>query len=294
MPNVKRNNFLHLHVLVFIAGFTGIIGKLVTIDSIPLVWYRMAMALLFMLIYVLVAKVNLKASKKDIVKFSVAGIVVALHWITFFESIKQSNVSIALSMFSAGAFFASFIEPIIYKRKINVSEIIFGLLIIVGVALIMQSEFEYIYGIILGLFSALFSSIFAVLNGKFLEEHSASKISVYEFVSGVLCISIFLLFTSDFLTLDFFLLSQSDFLWLLILASVCTAYAFIASTYVMHHISPYTVVLTYNLEPVYAIILAYFFFNEKMPPLFYIGTGIILLTIIFNGVLKMKKNKNKD
>lgn len=293
MPNAntKLKHFLHLHVLVFIAGFTGILGELITITAIPLVWFRMVIASVLMLIYIKIAKVKLKVSPKSIIKFSLAGIIIALHWITFFGSIDESNVSIALAMFSTGAFFASLIEPIIYKRAVIWYEIVFGIMVIIGVFIITQSEFKYINGIILGISSAFFSSLFAVLNGSFLKQHTATVISFYEFLSGVFFISIFICFFGEGFSADFFKLSYSDFGYLFILASVCTAYAFIASVYIMKFISPFTVVLTYNLEPVYGILLAVLLFpeQEKMSLEFYYGAILIIATVMLNGFVKNVK-----
>ncbi|WP_406684456.1 DMT family transporter [Seonamhaeicola sp. MEBiC1930] len=289
-------NYLHLHLLVFIAGFTAILGELITITAVPLVWFRMVIASILMFIYIKIAKVNIKIQPKSVLKLSIAGIIIALHWITFFGAIDEANISIALAMFSTGAFFASFIEPIVYKRKIIWYEILFGLLVIVGVFIITQSEIKYLKGIILGVTSAFLSSLFAVLNGSFLKQHTATVISYYEFLSGVFFISLYLgFFTNDF-NQDFFNLGQSDLVYLLILGSVCTAYAFIASVYVMKLISPYTVVLTYNLEPVYGIIMAILLFpeKEKMSTSFYYGTIIIFITVILNGILKnSRKLKRK-
>lgn len=296
MPNAKFKNYLHLHVLVFIAGFTAIFGQLITIDAIPLVWYRMLFALVFIGFYVVVSRAKVIISFKSILKLSFAGVIIALHWITFFASIKESNVSIALAMFSTGAFFASFIEPIIYKRKIIWYEIIFGIIVIIGVFIITQSELQYLLGIILGIISAFLSSFFAVLNGKFLEQHTAIVISFYEFISGVAFISLYLLFTNNGFTSEFFVLHISDVIYLLILASVCTAYAFIASVYVMRYISPYTVVLTYNLEPVYGIILAIIIFPEKenMSLNFYVGAIIVISVVMMNGILKNSKKLKRN
>ncbi len=300
MQNDKLKNYFHLHFLVFIAGFTAIIGKLITINAVSLVWYRMLIATVLMFAYIKIAKVNISITKKALVKLAFAGIIIALHWITFFGAIQVSNASIALAMFSTGAFFASFIEPIIYKRKIIGYEIVFGLIVVLGVYLIVKSEFKYIDGMILGIISAFLSSLFAVLNGKFLEEHSATKISFYEFISGVFFISVFILIFGEGFNVNHFNISLSDGLWLFLLASVCTAYAFIASVYVMRFISPYTVVLTYNLEPIYGIILALIIFpeSETMSPSFYIGAFIILSVVLLNGILKnwkkIKKNKIKQ
>lgn len=294
MPSVKLKNYLHLHFLVFIAGFTAILGELITINAVALVWYRMVIALVLMLLFILIVRKSLKKPPKVIAKFLLAGICIALHWITFFESINQANISIALAMFSTGAFFASLIEPIFFKRKLIPYEIVFGLIVIGGVWLITKTEFQYINGIILGVVSALFSTLFAVINGLFIEKHDATIISFYEFIGGILCISIFLLIFDNGFDAAFFSLPANDWLYLFILGSVCTAYAFIAAVYVMKYISPYTVVLTYNLEPIYGIILAIILFPQKeiMSLEFYLGAILIISTVILNGILK-NRYKNK-
>jgi len=297
MLNGKLKNYLHLHFLVFIAGFTAILGKLISIEPVALVWYRMLIAAILMFIYIKVAKIDISIDRKTAIKFSFAGIIIALHWITFFAAIEVSNISIALAMFSTGAFFASFIEPIIYKRKIIWYEMLFGIIVIIGIAIILQTEIKHITGILLGILSAFLSSLFAVLNGKFLKKNPATKISFYEFIAGIIFISFFLLIFRDGFSLEYFQLSVKDFFYLLILASICTAYAFIASVYVMKLISPYTVVLTYNLEPIYGIILALIIFpeTETMSSSFYYGSLIILITVLLNGILKnIKAFKDKN
>ena len=297
MPNAEPKHYLQLHFLVFIAGFTAILGALISIGSIQLVWYRMAIAGVIMLIYIKIIKLKIHVDNKAKVKFLLAGIIIALHWITFFESINQSNVSIALSMFSTGAFFTSFIEPLIFKRRIVWYEIIFGILVVIGVFLITQSEIKYLNGILLGISCAIFSSIFAVLNGKFVKSYRASVISFYEFIGGIVFISLFLLIFKGGFKASFFNLSLSDWIYIFILASVCTAYAFIAAVNVMRHLSPYTVVLSYNLEPVYGIILALFLFPETeiMSPKFYFGAILIISTLLLHGFFKnYRRSKRKQ
>ncbi len=291
MPNAKLKNYFHLHFLVFIAGFTAILGELISIQAVPLVWFRMLIAAILMFFYIRLMRIKINIPTRYIIRFSVAGIIIALHWITFFGSIKVANVSIALSMFSTGAFFASLIEPIIFKRRIIWFEIIFGLLVIIGVFIITKSEMKYLTGIILGIISAFLSSLFAVINGKFLEKNSATVISFYEFLGGVLFITLFIPIFGDGFSMDFFKLSGSDYGYLFILASICTAYAFIASVYIMNYISPFTVILTYNLEPVYGILLALILFpeSEKMSPQFYIGAIVIISVVILNGFIKNSK-----
>ncbi|WP_111683719.1 DMT family transporter [Winogradskyella tangerina] len=295
MPNARLKDYLHLHFLVFIAGFTAILGKKITIGASELVWFRMAIAAVLMFIYIKIIRLNIKVSRKTILQFSAAGVIIALHWITFFESIKQSNVSIALAMFSSGAFFASFIEPIFFKRRILLYEILFGLIVIAGVFLITSSELKYLNGIILGLLSALFSTLFAVVNGRFIERYNATVISFYEFISGVLFLSLFIYFSGIQFNAEFFTLSKMDWIYIFILASVCTAYAFIGAVEVMRYISPFTVILSYNLEPIYGIILALIIFpeSEKMSSQFYIGAGLIILTVVMDAVLKNNKKRKR-
>lgn len=297
MPNAKLKHYLHLHLLVLIAGFTAILGELITIGALALVWYRMAIAGMLMFLYIKVIRLNIKITQKAFWQFSAAGIIIALHWITFFEAINQANVSIALAMFSSGAFFASFIEPIFFKRRILAYEMLFGLVVIAGVVLITSSEVGYINGIVLGLSSALFSTLFAVINGRFIERYNATVISFFEFISGVVFLTIFILLTGTRFNTEFFTLSTSDWVYIFILASVCTAYAFIGAVEVMRYISPFTVILSYNLEPIYGIAIALVLFpeTEKMSPQFYIGAILVLVTVLLDALFKnYKRQKRKS
>ncbi|WP_179346402.1 DMT family transporter [Winogradskyella ursingii] len=302
MPNAKLRNYLHLHILVFIAGFTAILGELITIGALALVWYRMLIAGILMFIYIKFVRLNIKIKRRTFWQFSAAGIIIALHWITFFEAINQANVSIALAMFSSGAFFASFIEPIFFKRRILAYEIIFGVIVILGVFLITSSELGYINGIILGLLSALFSTLFAVINGRFIERYDATVISFYEFISGVVFLTVFILLSGGSFDAQFFTLSNSDWLYIFILASVCTAYAFIAAVEIMRFISPFTVILSYNLEPVYGICMALILFpeKEKMSSQFYMGAIMVITIVLLDAIFKnyrlrkLKKTTNSN
>ena len=293
---MQKNNFkhyLHLHFLVFIAGFTAILGEAISLSSIALVWHRMLIALVLTFLFLLYYRYNLKIDIKDFFKFSLAGIIIALHWITFFEAIEQSNISITLAMFSTGAFFASLIEPIFFKRKVRPVEIILGLIVICGVFIILQANIDSFFGVLLGIVSALLASLFSVLNGKLVQNNNPFVISFYEFLSGLVFIVLYLIFSGNLIDLNIESFFSYDYLYVFILGSICTAYAFIASVHILKFLSPYTLVLTYNLEPVYGILLAIFIFpeTEKMEFSFYIGTLIIISTIIINSTLKIMNNK---
>ncbi len=301
MPNVKLQNYLHLHFIIFVWGFTAILGELISIDALPLVWYRMLLASGFIYLYICVKKTSLRITRRLFFTLSFAGVVIALHWITFFAAIKASNVSITLAMLSTGAFFTSILEPIIYKRKLIWYEVLFGILVITGLYIIFNVETEYAAGIVYALCSAFLASVFAIINGKMVQQHNPSMISFYELVSGVGVITIYLFGITIFgaenegFAISFFQVSVSDWMYLLLLASFCTAYAFIGSVHVMKYLSPYTVMLTVNLEPVYGIVLAFLIFGEqeKMSPQFYYGACIILGTVLLNGIFKNAKKRKR-
>lgn len=289
MQESKLKNYLLLHLIVLIWGFTAILGALISLDAIPLVWYRMSLAVVFIVLYFVIKKKSFKADRIGIRKFFLTGVVIALHWIFFFKAIKVSNVSVALVTMSTGAFFVSLIEPLFFKRRINKLEIVLGLIVILGLYIIFSFESQYRLGIFYALISSLLSAIFSVLNGLFIKKYAASTISLYQLFFGVVFITAYLFFMNGF-SISFFKISKLDWLYLLILSSFCTAYAFIASVKVMKYLSPYTVVLTLNLEPVYAILLALFIFGEKekMNIEFYFGAFIVLFVVLVNGIIKNK------
>lgn len=294
MQNDKLLNYLHLHIIVFIWGFTAVLGALISIEAIPLVWYRMLLASGFIFLYLRYKRERLRFPKKVLAGFFLAGLVIALHWLAFFGAIKVSNVSVTLAIMSTGALFASLLEPILYKRKVIWYEVLFGIIVVAGLYVIFNVESDYVWGIVLALCSSFLGALFSVLNGRFVIKYNASVISFYEMFFGMLCISIYLAFSGSFTT-SFFQLTSNDWLFLLLLASVCTAYAFIASVHVMKWISPYTVMLTTNMEPVYGILLALWILgdSENMSPQFYYGAAIILVTVVANGIIKTSLERKK-
>ncbi|MEC8683558.1 MAG: DMT family transporter [Bacteroidota bacterium] len=287
MQNDSLKSYLHFHVIVFIWGFTAVLGALISIGATALVWYRMLIASLVIFVYIKIKGISLKAKGKTLLGLAGVGVLIALHWLTFFGAVKIANVSITLAMMSTGAFFASILEPIFYKRKLIWYELVFGLLVIGGLYLIFEVETRYTEGIIVALISALLAALFTLFNGKYAKKHDSVMISFYELLTGALFITVFLAVTNRF-DASFFQVQQTDWIYLIILATVCTAYAFIASVKVMKHLTPYTIMLTTNMEPVYGIILAFLILGdaEQMNTGFYFGAILILLTVILNGILK--------
>lgn len=281
-----------LHLIVFLWGFTAILGKLIHANAEILVFYRMLFAAICLFVYIRVfRKDSIKVSKKVFFQLAAIGFTMALHWYCFFHSIKISNVSIALSCLSLSTLFASILEPVIFKRKTDISEVIMGVVIVACILLIFKTEFQYKEGIFYGVLCAVFGTIFSVFNGKMFGKTSSGNIIFYEIFSGWFLLMLFYLFSGQIFEINE--ISYRDIALIGLLASVFTAFPMLESVNLMKYISPFTLILTVNLEPVYGIILAFFIFGESehMSPVFYIASGVMILAIIVNGLIKAKKQK---
>lgn len=291
MPTSKLKNQIHLHFIVFIWGFTAILAALISIDAVPLVWYRVLLASLTLFIYFKIKKIDLKISLNAVLRFFLGGIMIALHWAAFFYAIKISTISITLITMSSSAIFVALLDPILSKKKFRFYELLLASIVIIGFVIIFNVESGYTKGIIYALISSILLAFFSIFNSKNIKKFKAVHIAFYElffafiFLSGVL-------FISNSFSIVEFKLSNSDWLYLIILSTICTAYPFVVATNLLKKMSPFTMVLTNNLEPVYGIILAVFIFGdkEKMSLQFYIGAAIIFGSVLLNGFLKTKKN----
>ena len=282
MENELFISQLKLHIIVVIYGFTAILGKLIQLPAYELVWFRMLIAVIFFFIYLRIKNIDLSISKGDFLRISMVGVVVAAHWIAFFGAIKLSNVSVTLGCFATTTLFTSFLEPFFFRKKVNWLEVLTGIIIIAGLYLIFTFEMHYVSGILVALLSAFLAALFTVLNKKLIAKHPASVISFYELLGGWFVLTLFFLIPEVTDKASFALPTASDLAYLFLLGTVCTAYAFVIQIDVMKHLSAYMVTLTINLEPVYGIIMAFLFFgeSEKMTAGFYIGTLIILLSVL--------------
>ncbi|SIT14832.1 Uncharacterized membrane protein [Chryseobacterium ureilyticum] len=281
-----------LHLIVFLWGFTAILGKLIHANAQILVFYRMLFAAVFLFVFIRVyKKESIKVSKKIFFQLAAIGFAMALHWYCFFYSIKVSNVSIALSCLSLSTLFASILEPVIFKRKIDVSEVVMGAVIVACILLIFKTEFQYKEGIIYGVLCAIFGTIFSVFNGKMFGKTSSGNIIFYEIFCGWFILTLFYLLSGQIFQMNE--INYRDLALICLLASVFTAFPMLESVKLMKYISPFTLILTVNLEPVYGIILAFFIFGESehMSPIFYIASAVMILAIIANGLIKARKTK---
>ena len=290
----KTQYLILLHLIILIFGFTGILGKLISIDSVPLVFWRCFIAALSLGAFMVVSKKIKRYSFRVVARFAAIGLITAVHWVTFFGSIKVSTVSVALATLASASLFVSFLEPLFHRKRIDVREIILGIAVIIGLLFIFSFETSYRLGIALALISAFLAALFSTLNSLEIKKYDSLNISFYEMIFASLGAFIYLLFSgqagSELVTL-----SGTDWFHIALLAIVATAFAFVVSVEVMKEISPFTVAISINLEPIYAIILALIIFGEeeKMTPQFYLGALIIVAAIFMDAYLKRKSNRKK-
>jgi drug/metabolite transporter (DMT)-like permease len=279
-----------LHATVFIWGFTGILGALISISAVQMVWYRVLIATITLFLYFTLSKTSIKVSRKEFLQFFFTGSIVALHWILFFHAIKVSTVSVTLVCLSSFTLFTAILEPLFKRQRILVADIIIGLIIILGIYMIFKFESRYTLGIVFGLSAALAGSIFSIINSALVQKTEAKIIGFYEMAGAFIWITLFRLFDHSLLT-EHFDLSGSDWLFLLLLGTICTALAYVAGVSVMRTLSAFRVALITNLEPVYGIILAFLFFGnkEKMTLGFYVGAVLILGAVFLYPIYKSRK-----
>lgn len=289
-----NKHFLLLHFIVFIWGFSPVLGKFILVDTYSLVWYRLLITVLVMFGYVRFTRINLLIPVKEILQLSGIGLIILIHWLCFYGAIKVSNISVTMVAFSTGTLFSALIEPFFFNRKIRIYEIIVGMVIIGGISLIFTIETHYWFGIILGMLAALTAALFGVLNGLMIKKNSAVIISFYELFAALIGLT-GIIFSSGQMTVSFFNLDSQSVLGLLLLSLVCTVFPFIASVNLYKYISPYTQILTVNLETVYGIIWAILLYreNKELNQGFYAGVFIILAAVFINPLIKKKLEKHK-
>lgn len=290
-----KKAFLQLHSAIFLAGFTGVLGRLITLNEAMLVWYRMMFSTIALfVIYFLTNKIVRLPHKSRLHLYGIGGII-ALHWLFFYGSIKYANVSISLICFSAIGFFSAILDPILSKRKFIATELFLGLMVISGILLMFHFDPQFRTGIVFGMISSLLASIFPVLNKKMMQHYDPGTITLYEMAGGFFLLTLILPLYFQYVPFESLLPGLSDTGWLLILSLFCTVLAFNLSVRSLSKISPFTVNLSFNLEPVYGIALAFIIYKEyqEVGLSFYIGLGIIFLTVVLQTIRVFLQSKSK-
>jgi drug/metabolite transporter (DMT)-like permease len=290
-----KKAFLYLHISVFLAGFTGPLGKLIHLNEGLLVFYRLLFTSATMwILFSLTGKLE-KISKQDILKLTGIGFLAAMHWVTFYGSVSRANISVALVCFSSVGFFTALVEPVILKIKINRIEVFLGLLVIAGIYLIFHFDPQFKTGIILGLICALLMAFVMILVRQFVQRINPETILTYQISGGLITLTVLLPVYFYFVPTVKFIPGAADIGWLLVLAWFCSVLAFRLSVYALKRLSAFTVNLNFNLEPVYGIVLAFIFFNESktISSGFYLGLGLIALALIIHVLLLLRAEHKK-
>jgi drug/metabolite transporter (DMT)-like permease len=280
-----KKALIQLHIAIFLAGFTAVIGKILeNLNEVLLVWYRLLITAVVLAVIMYFKKEHTKVSGKDFIRMAKVGVVITFHWVTFYGSILHGNISIALVCLSSAGFFSAILEPLFFRKKIILVELLLGIVTIIGIYIIFDFHPQYKLGIIYGILSAFGSAVFPILNKQLVEEFSPRSLTFYELSAGLLFLTfagpIYLHF-SPLANALHYIPTGYEFIWLTILAIICTIVCFDLQLQALRKISAFTSNLMYNLEPLYGIIMAFVFFKEgeQLNYSFYVGTFLILAAL---------------
>ena len=272
---------------MFLWGFTAILGKAITLPAFPLVWWRMTLVTVALMLVRRFWTGLARMSLRLIATYAGIGVVVAMHWLTFYGSIKLSNASVAVTCMALAPVLIAFIEPALVGRPFDVRELFFGLAVIPGVALVVGgTPAEMRAGIAIGVLSAFFVAIFGSLNKRFIGAGEALSVTGLEMGAGAVCITLVapLLPASEAV---FVMPNRHDAILLFVLAIGCTLLPFALSLVALRQLTAFTTALAVNMEPVYAILLAIILLGEQheLGPAFYAGVAIIFVVVFSHPLL---------
>ncbi|MNK59541.1 EamA-like transporter family protein [compost metagenome] len=291
-----KKAYIQLHLALVLAGFTGIFGRLITLNEGLISWYRTFFSAIFILIVLTLSGKFQKTTLSEKVKMGAAGAILGFHWLFFYGSIKYSNISVGVVCFALTSFFNALFEPAINKKKLSIQELLLSGLTLCGIALIFGMDISFRTGIILGIISSIFSALYTVYNERLAGNYRGETIILYQMLGGVLALTLimpaFLYFTPTTILLP----SLQDFGWLLVLAILCTVLMYLLIINALKHISSFTVSLTFNLEPLYTILLAIVIYKENkvLSASFYIGLFLILTSLALQMCRVWYKNKRSQ
>ncbi|MES2064838.1 MAG: DMT family transporter [Bacteroidota bacterium] len=286
-----KKSYLVLHFAVILAGFTGIFGKLISLNEGLLVWYRLLFSSIILLLILKLFKVSTRISSGE--KFNIAkiGLFITIHWVFFYASIKYSNISVGVVCYCLTSFFTAIFDPLINRRKFKRSELLLSLITLVGIALIFHFDSSYQLGIGLGVVSSAFAALYTIYNEQLVQKYDSRLINFYQMTGGTIGLGILLPAYLHFFPVESIIPGLKDTGYLLLLASFCTVGLYVLFAESLKRIPAFTVNLSFNFEPLYAIILAFLFFNEskELNISFYIGLLFVVTSVILQTVFSLKK-----
>lgn len=289
---MKKSYFI-LHLAVVLAGFTGVFGKLISLNEGLLVWYRVFFSFIWLFFILKLFKVNTAVSSRE--KFDIAkvGMLITIHWVFFYGSIKYSNISIGVVCYSLTSFFTAVFEPLINKKKFVLSELLLSLLTLVGIALIFHFDASYQMGIVLGVISSAFAALYTIYNERLVKVYDSKLINYYQMIGGTVGLGVLMPVYLYYFPVDTLIPGVQDTIWLLLLSLFCTAGLYILFAESLKRIPAFTVNLSFNLEPIYAIIMAFLFFAEgsQVNVSFYVGLLCVGASVILQTIISIRRSK---
>jgi len=286
-----KKSYLLLHLAVILAGFTGVFGKLISLNEGLLVWYRLLFSSIILFVILKLLRIRCTISTQDKLRISKIGLLITLHWIFFYASIKYSNISIGVVCYCLTSFFTAIFKPLIDKEKFKVSELLLSALTLLGISLIFHFDASYQLGICLGVISSAFGAFYTISNNRLVQHFDSKVINYYQMTGGTLALGFLMPVYLYFFPVQSVIPSLKDTGYLILLASFCTVVLYVTFAEVLKKIPAFTVNLTFNLEPIYAIIMAFLFFNEskEVNVYFYIGLSFIITSVVLQTLISIKK-----
>jgi drug/metabolite transporter (DMT)-like permease len=288
-----KKSYLLLHTAVIFLGFSGVFGKLISLNEGLITWYRVLFSAIILFFIIKLFKIPNKLNFKEKIAIGKIGILITLSWVLFYASIKYSNISIGVVCFCMASFFTAVFEPLINKQKFRSSEFLLSTLTLIGVSFIFHFDTSYRIGILLGIISPLFSSLYTIYNERLVKNYDSKLINYYQMIGGTIALGLALPFYLCFFPTANLIPSVKDIFYLLLLSLFCTVGVYVTFTELLKKLSAFTINLSINLEPVYAIIIAFLFFGEgkEVNFSFYIGLFFVILSVILQTVISIKRNK---
>lgn len=286
-----KKSYLVLHTAVLLAGFTGVFGKLITLNQIPLVWFRVLLSTIILFIVLKLFKIERLKSTKDAFKIAKVGVLITIHWIFFYGSIKFSNISIGVVCYCLTSFFTAVLEPIINKKRFSAAQLMLSMLTLIGISLIFHFDSSYQLGIILGVISTIFAALYTIYNEQLVKQYDSKLLNFYQMLSGTIVLGFGLPIFYYLFPTERFIPSFSDGVYLILLALFCTVGLYVLFAESLKKLSAFTVNLSFNLEPIYSIIIAFLFFNEgkQVNASFYVGLALVLVSVLLQTMRSIRK-----
>ncbi|MFA4977422.1 MAG: DMT family transporter [Sphingobacterium sp.] len=286
-----KKSYLVLHTAVLLAGFTGVFGKLITLNQIPLVWFRVLLSTIILFLVLKLFKIERLKSTKDVFKIAKVGLLITIHWIFFYGSIKFSNISIGVVCYCLTSFFTAVLEPIINKKRFSAAQLMLSMLTLIGISLIFHFDSSYQLGIILDVISTIFAALYTIYNERLVKQYDSKLLNFYQMLSGTIVLGLGLPIFYYLFPTERFIPSFSDGVYLILLALFCTVGLYVLFAESLKKLSAFTVNLSFNLEPIYSIIIAFLFFNEgkQVNASFYVGLALVLVSVLLQTMRSIRK-----